>query len=125
MVVVLPNATRSRLRFDSVLNKNEWDWNWNGETKRKTTMTPSVAGASKALPPRGSDAPLHDLAGHILPSVALQGGHPSLHLQGCLRGELRPALDGLWTKACEAGVDQLHQLPIGDRSQHQKVLQFT
>ena len=101
-------------------------------------MTPSVAGASKALPPRGSDAPLHDLAGHILPSVALQGGHPSLHLQvflilncqqydpdhqGCLRRELRPAFDGFWTKACEAGADQLHKLPIGDRSQHQKVLQ--
>ena len=47
----------------------------------KLTTRTSIAGAAEAVPPRGQDAPVHDLAGHLLPSLPVQGGHPSVSLQ--------------------------------------------
>ena len=39
------------------------------------------AGAAEAVPPRGPDAPVHDLARHLFPSLKVQRGHPSFNLQ--------------------------------------------
>ena len=48
---------------------------------RDEILRTSIAGAAEAVPPRGQDAPVHDLAGHLLPSFPVQGGHPSVSLQ--------------------------------------------
>ena len=47
----------------------------------KLTTRTSIAGAAEAVPPRGPNAPLYDLAGHFLPSLPVQRGHPSVSLQ--------------------------------------------
>ena len=60
-----------------------WSSFWRERKRRRKTMMTrtSIAGAAEAVPPRGQDAPVHDLARHFFPSLPVQGGHPSVSLQ--------------------------------------------
>ena len=49
--------------------------------KDKQKYINNLSGATEAVPPRGTYAPLYDLAGDLLPPLKIQGDHPPIHLQ--------------------------------------------
>ena len=65
MDVVPLNATQSLLRYDFIFDQDK-----NGdEDENEDRNNVKDAGAAEAVPPRGPNAPVYDLARHILPPV--------------------------------------------------------